>query len=451
MTERKDNRGDKLLDIHITKMKKKNRRSFIKRFTAGLGTLSITSISHRAQAEVLEDTLQQFQVSPLEKSVKDEKLWRQIKLAYTLNSNLLYLNSAGLCPQPKVVQDAVETYNRVANNGPTYYINRVLNQDISFVRQKLAILAGCSADEIALQANTIMAMYHIIFGLDWKAGDEVILTRQDYSSVKIAYEQLAQRYGVKLVWLDLDLPSNDESALVQKFAEAITPRTKLMHITHMINWVGQILPVKKICDIARSKNIVTLVDGAQTFAHLDFKIPELGCDFYATSLHKWLCAPFGTGFLYARKEKMPLVYPLYGSPEPQGDNITKFEHVGTIMRAPQYAVSNAIDFHLSIGSKLKERRLHYLKNYWVNALKDIPKLKINTAAGLDFSCGVAHFGIEGVDSQRLSHALLRKHRIHVLAVDIGKIKGIRVSPNVFTTTADLDRFISVIEKMYGNK
>ncbi|OJJ17146.1 hypothetical protein BKI52_31025 [marine bacterium AO1-C] len=432
-------------------MKKKNRRSFIKRFTATLGTLSITSISQRAQAEVLEDTWQQFQALPTEKSVKDEKLWRQIKLAYTLNPNFLYLNSAGLSPQPRVVQEAVETYNRMANNGPTYYVNRVLNQDIEFVRQKLAILAGCSSEEIALQTNTIMAMYHIIFGLDWKAGDEVILTRQDYSSVKVAYEQLAQRNGVKLVWLDLDLPSDNEDALVQQFAKAITPRTKLMHITHMINWTGQILPVKKICDIARQKNIVSLVDGAQTFAHLDFKIPDLGCDFYATSLHKWLCAPFGTGLLYARKSAMPLAYPLYGAPNPQSNDIRKFEHIGTIMRAPQYAISNAIDFHLSIGSKLKERRLQYLKNYWIDALKDIPRVKINTSPELQYSCGIGHFGVDGANSFKLNMKLAQKYRIHTLTVDLGKIKGIRVSPNVFTTTQDLDRFITAIEKIVQSK
>ncbi|HAS42527.1 MAG TPA: aminotransferase [Microscillaceae bacterium] len=432
-------------------MKNRNRRSFIKRFTAALGTLSITSVSQRAQAEVLEDTWQQFQTLSTEEAVKDEKLWRQIKLAYTLNPNFLYLNSAGLCPQPRVVQEAVETYNKIANNGPTYYVNRVLNQDIEFVRQKLAILAGCKPEEISLQANTIMALYHIIFGLDWKAGDEVILTRQDYSSVKIAYEQLAQRSGVKLVWLDLDLPSDDENAMVQKFTQAITPRTKLIHITHMINWTGQILPVKKICDIARQKNIVTLVDGAQTFGHLDFKIPELGCDFYASSLHKWLCAPFGTGLLYARKSKMPLVYPLYGSPNPQGDDITKFEHIGTVMKAPQFAISHAIDFHLSIGSKLKERRLHYLKNYCIEALQGIPGVKINTATGLQYSCGIAHFGVDGFKSMKFNTVLHRKYRIHTLAVDLGKVKGIRVSPNVFTTTQDLDRFITAVEKIVRSK
>jgi len=432
-------------------MKKKNRRSFIKRFTATLGTLSITSISQRAQAEVLEDTWQQFQTLPTEKAVKDERLWRQIKLAYTLNPNVLYLNSAGLCPQPRVVQEALEDYNKLANHGPTYYVNRVLNQDIEFVRQKLAILAGCRADEIALQANTIMALYHIVFGLDWKAGDEVILTRQDYSSVKVAYEQLAQRSGVKLVWIDLDLPCDDENAMVQKFAKAITPRTKLMHITHMINWTGQILPVKKICDIARPKNIVTLVDGAQTFGHLDFKIPDLGCDFYATSLHKWLCAPFGTGLLYARKSKLPLIYPLYGAPKPQSDHINKVEHVGTIMKASQFAISHAIDFHLSIGSKLKERRLHYLKNYWIDALKDMPGVRINTAPALQYSCGVGHFGVDGFKPFELSMALMKKYRIHALSVDIGKVTGTRVSPNVFTTTQDLDRFITAVKKIIKSK
>lgn len=430
---------------------KKNRRSFIKRFTATLGTLSITSLSQQAQAEALEDTWQQFRSLPLEAAVKDEKLWQQVKMAYTVSSNVLYLNSAGLCPQPRVVQEALNRFNNIANAGPTYYVNRFLARDIKVVRQKLAAMAGCSADEIAIQANTIQALYHVIFGLEWKAGDEVILTKQDYSSVKVAYEQLAQRVGVKLVWLDLDLPSDNEAAMIQKFAKAITPRTKLMHITHMINWTGQILPAKKLCALARKHNIVSLVDGAQTFAHLDFKIADLGCDFYATSLHKWLCAPFGTGMLYARKDKMPLVYPLYGSPSPKSDDIRKFEHVGTVMRASQLGISQAIAFHSSIGSSLKEKRLHYLKNYWINAVKDLPGVTINTATDLKFSCGIGHFGIEGMDSQKVSTKLIRIYRIHALAVDLARVKGLRVSPNVFTTTQDLDRFAAAITKITKDK
>lgn len=431
----------------MEKSKNKNRRKFIKRLTATLGTFSLMNLSNQAEAEVIRDTWNQFRSLPEDSAVTNESLWQQVKQAYTISPNLLYLNSAGLCPQPKVVQESVERYNQIANEGPTYYINRVLNKDLEIVRQRLAHLAGCQSDEIALQTNTIMAMYHVIYGLDWKAGDEVILTKQDYSSVKIAYEQLAQRSKVKLIWLDLDLPSDNEEAMVQKFTNAITPRTKLIHITHMINWTGQILPVQKICKVARQKNITTLVDGAQTFAQLDFKIPDLGCDFFATSLHKWLCAPFGTGMLYARKEKSPLVYPLYGAPDPTGNNINKFEHVGTIMRSAQYAITHAIDFHERIGSSLKTKRLHYLKNYWINAVKDIPRVKINTATDPKFSCSVAHFGIEKLTSKRAAYQLNSKYRIHVLQVDLEKIKGIRVSPNVFTTTKDLDRLIDAIQEL----
>lgn len=428
-------------------MNNKNRRSFIKRLTATLGTFSLASLPRKADAVALEDVWQQLKSLPEDASISNEKLWREVKRAYSVSSNLLYLNSAGLCPQPKVVQQVVEDYNRITNKAPTFFMNRVLISDIKAVKIKLADFAGCGVDEIALQSNTIMAMYHIVFGLNLKSGDEIILTKQDYSSVKVAYEQLAQREGVKLVWLDLDLTSSDENAIVQQFAQAITPRTKLMNITHMINWTGLILPVKKICDIARKKNVLTLVDGAQTFAHLDFKIPDLGCDFFATSLHKWLCAPFGTGMLYVRKNKAAQVYPLYGAPDPTGQDVTKFEHVGTIMKSAQLGISKAVEFHEQIGSELKEKRLRYLKNYWVKQLRELPGIQINTPDGANQSCGIAHFSHDKISSKKVAFQLLNTYRIHVLKVDLKQVQGVRVSPNVFTTTHDLDRLVNAMQKI----
>jgi selenocysteine lyase/cysteine desulfurase len=427
-------------------MNNKNRRSFIKRLTATLGTFSLASLSGKADAMVLEDVWQQLKSLPTETAVSDEKLWQQIKLAYNVSSNLLYLNSAGLCPQPTVVQRAVEEFNSITNQAPTVFMNRVLIKDINMVKQKLAAMAGCGVDEIALQANTIMAMYNIVFGLTLKRGDEIILTKQDYSSVKVAYEQVAQRQGAKLVWLDLDLTSS-EDAIVQQFAKAITPRTKLINITHMINWTGLILPVKKICDIARKRNVLTLVDGAQTFAHLNFNIPDLGCDFFATSLHKWLCAPFGTGMLYVRKNKASHVYPLHGAPDPTGNDISKFEHVGTIMKAAQLGISKAVDFHEQIGGELKEKRLRYLKNYWVKKVKELPGIQINTPDAVSQSCGVAHFSHDKVSSQKMVYALNNTYRIHTLKVNLKQVQGVRVSPNVFTTTRDLDRFVVAVQEV----
>ncbi|EAY29386.1 aminotransferase class V-fold PLP-dependent enzyme [Microscilla marina] len=428
-------------------MNNKNRRNFIKRLTATLGTFSLASLPGKADAVAMQDAWQQFKSLPEEVAVTNEKLWQQIKQAFSVSSNLLYLNSAGLCPQPKGVQQTVESYNKMANGAPTYYANRMLRQDLVIVKQKLADLAGCDSSDIALQANTIMAMYHVIFGLNLQPGDEIILTKQDYSSVKIAYEQLAKRDKIKLVWLDLDLVESNEAAIVEQFAKAITPRTRLINITHMINWTGLILPVKKICDVAREKNVLTLVDGAQTFAHLDFNIPDLGCDFFATSLHKWLCAPFGTGMLYGRKSSVAKVYPLYGAPDPTSDNVGKFEHVGTIMTAAQLGISSAIDFHHHIGSALKEKRLRYLKNYWIRGIKDLPGVQINTPTAAERSCGVAHFSYDKMTSYDLSLFLSSKHRIHALRVNLPQVKGIRVSPNVFTTTRDLDRLIKAMHKV----
>ena len=240
---------------------------------------------------------------------------------------------------------------------------RILDQGREPLREKIALLAGCSAEEIAFNRNTTEGLNTIIFGLNLKAGDEVVLTKYDYPNMMNAWKQREKRDGIKLVWIDLDLPVESDDVFVEKFANAITDKTKIVHITHMLNWTGQILPARKIADIAHKRGCQVIVDASHSFVHIDYKISDLDCDYYATSLHKWLCAPFGTGFMYIRKGMVKNVWALLSAPIPDADNIGKFEALGTRSFAAEMAIGNAIDFHYLIGSKRKEQRLRYLKNY----------------------------------------------------------------------------------------
>jgi selenocysteine lyase/cysteine desulfurase len=265
-----------------------------------------------------------------DKMATEEEFWYYIQQAFTVSPGIINLNNGGVSPAPKTVQDAMKRYYDLCNEAPSYYMWRILDQGREPLRANLAALAGCSAEEIAMNRNSSEGLETVIFGLQLKAGDEVVLSKQDYPNVINAYKQREKRDGIKLVWINLDLPSENEEYLTGQFTKAFTARTKLVNITHVINWNGQVLPVKKIAAEAHKKGIEVLVDGAHSFAHLDFKIPDLGADYFATSLHKWLYAPIGSGMLYVKKEKIKTIYPMFATADdPLKDDIRKFESLGT--------------------------------------------------------------------------------------------------------------------------
>jgi selenocysteine lyase/cysteine desulfurase len=309
---------------------------------------------------------------------------------------------------------------------------------------KLADLAGCDAEEVAINRNATEALGTVIFGLNLKKGDEVVLTKQDYPNMLQAWKQREMRDGIKLNFINLELSIENEDLIVQKFIEVFTPRTKVVMITHMINWTGQILPVKKIANIARSKGIEVLVDGAHTFAHLDYKISELDCDYYGTSLHKWLSAPIGSGMLYVRKDKIKGLWPLFPSNNPQADDIRKFEVLGTRSFPIEQAIGQAINFQNAIGNKRKEERLRFLKNYWAEKIVSLPKIKLNTSLKPAYSCALANFSIEGMTPAEIESTLFSKYKIHTSPIVWENIKGVRVAPHVYTPLKDLDRLVEAI-------
>ncbi len=424
-----------------------SRRHFFKQAAGIAGGLSLTSFLSPAFAEEMaKQTGRISGLSPLE-AASDEDFWSWVRESYTVSSNIINLNNGGVSPQPKVVQDAHIKYYQMCNEGPSYYMWRILDQGRESLRAKLADLGGCSPEEVSINRNSTEGLNTIIFGLNLKAGDEVVLTKYDYPNMMNAWKQREKRDGIKLVWIDMKLPIENDDEILNLYKNAMTDKTKILHITHMINWTGQLLPAKKIAKLAHDRGCEVIVDGAHTFAHLDYKIPDLDCDYYATSLHKWLCAPFGSGMMYIKKDKIKNVWALLSNDKPAGDDIRKFESLGTRSFASEMAIGNAIDFHNAIGSKRKEERLRYLKNFWAQKVTKNPRVKLNTSLLPQYSCALANFSIEGWKGSEIDSKLFEKHKIHTVAIEYEKINGVRVTPSVYTSMKEIDRLVTGIEEI----
>ncbi|MBK8086852.1 MAG: aminotransferase class V-fold PLP-dependent enzyme [Chitinophagaceae bacterium] len=390
---------------------------------------------------------QQFQSLHPDEALTDEDFWGWVKEQYTVSPNLLNLNNGGVSPQPKVVQDAHIRFYQFSNEAPSYYMWRTLDEGREALRGKLAELAGCDAEELAINRNATEGLNTVIFGLNLKAGDEVVLTKQDYPNMINAWKQREKRDGIKLVWLNLNLPEENDDAILQQYVKAFTSKTKIVHVTHLINWTGQFLPIRKIADEAHKRGIEVIGDGAHSFAHTDFKIPDLGCDYFATSLHKWLCAPFGSGLLWIKKEKIKNIWALLSNNEPDGTDIRKFESLGTRSFASEMAIGNAVDFQNVIGSKRKEDRLRYLTDYWNSRVSDLKRVSFLQPKNKQFYCAISNIAIEGMKPAEVAGTLHTKHKIHTVAIDWENIHGVRVTPHVYTSTKDLDRLIAAIRSM----
>lgn len=423
------------------------RRTFFQKSIGVAGALSLSPIVSRAAVEDLSDALVALnKVSPL-KALNDEDLWARMAQAFTVSSSIINLNNGGVSPQPKVVQDAVDRYYHLSNEAPTYYMWQILDKGREPVRRKLADLAGTSPEEIAINRNATEALATVTWGHTMNKGDEVVMTKQDYPNMIHSWKQKELRDGIKINWLNLVLPIENEDEIVNAFVGATTSKTKVWHITHMINWTGQILPVKKLCEEARKRSIISIVDGAHTFAHLDFKLTDFNPDFLGTSLHKWLCAPFGTGMLYVKKDNIAGLWPLFPNDKPQGADIRKFETLGTRSFAQEQAIGQAVDFHNAIGSKRKADRLHYLKNYWCEKVVKSPRVKLNVSLRPEFACALGNFSIDGIPPETVANRLMGEFQIHTSAIKWENISGVRVTPHIYTTTKDLDRFVEAVLKI----
>jgi len=315
------------------------------------------------------------------------------------------------------------------------------------IKKKLAKMAGVSHEEIVITRNTTEALDTVISGMDLKKGDEALMTNQDYGSMLQAFDMRAKRFGIKNNIISIPLHPKNSMEIVKAFEKGITPKTKVILVTHLINLTGQILPARDIADMAHERGIEVIVDAAHSFAHLDFRIPDLDCDYFGTSLHKWLCCPLGAGMMYMKKEKIAKTWPLFGDTAIPLDDIRKFEHIGTHPVSTNLTIATAIKFHNSIGSKRKEERLRYLKNYWVNKVKDLPKVIINTPFDDDKSCGIGNFAIEGMKPDDVANYLFDKYKIFTVGINREAIKGVRVTPHLYTTLSELDLLVTAIKEL----
>jgi selenocysteine lyase/cysteine desulfurase len=426
-----------------------NRRNFLYRAAAAAGALALTPWAAQAKAEAVTHALTRLNQLTPAAAATDEELWAMMAQAFTVSPAILNLNNGGVSPQPKVVQDAVTRYYHLSNETPTYYMWQILDKGREPLRKKLALLAGVHADELAVNRNATEALGICTWGIDMQKGDEIVMTRQDYPNMVHAWKQRELRHGIKINWINLSLPIENDDTFINAFVQATTPRTKIWHITHIINWTGQIMPAAKLCAEARRRGIATIVDAAHTFAHLDYKISEMGCDYYGTSLHKWLCAPFGTGMLYIRKPLIEKTWPIFPNDKPQSPDIRKFEALGTRSFAPELAIGQAIDFHLAIGAQRKQQRLHYLKNYWCEGIRKHPRVRLHVSLKPEYGCALGTFSIDGMTPGEVSSKLFADHQVHTTAIEWENIHAVRVTPHVYTTTRDLDRFIEAVLKIAG--
>lgn len=376
---------------------------------------------------------------------RNEDLWREVQLAFTGDKTKINLNNGGCCPSPRVVQEAMERLLAFSNDLPTHNLWQILEPQREPLRQRMAKQWKCDPEELAFTRNTSESLQTLQFGLELQRGDEVITTTQDYPRMLTAFEQRGRRDGIVLKKIQIPVPCEAPGLVVQRFEEAITPRTRMILMCHAINLTGQLLPVREVVGMARKRGIPVIVDGAHTFAHLDFTFPDLDCDFFGTSLHKWLYAPHGTGLLYVRRDKIPSVWPLMAAPEAMQADIRKFEEIGTHPAANTLAIAEALTFHQGIGPRRKLERLYYLREVWTRRLGAQPRVRFNTSLDRRHSIGIGNVQVEGLDTVKLQAHLWTKHRIWTTAIVHEEFNGLRITPSVQTTLEELERFCEAIE------
>lgn len=417
-----------------------NKRTFLKRASA----LSLASL---APFGALAEWLKKYEHIPADELAGDETFWEGIRKGYRLKPDYINLENGYYCFVPNETLENYINHIREVNYQGSYYMRTVQFDNKRKMAAKLAEVAGCSPDELVITRNTTESLDLVISGVDWKAGDEAVMAEQDYGAMLDMFKQVSKRYGMvnKIVSLPLN-PASDEE-IVNVYASAITSKTKLLMVCHMVNITGQILPIRKICDMAHSKGVQVLVDGAHAFAHIKYSLRDLDCDYYGTSLHKWLSVPLGAGFLYVKKGNSGKVWPLFGDEGRKEDDVLRLNHIGTHPVATDLAIANAIDYYQTIGAERKEVRLRYLQNYWTSKVRPMKHIILNTPEDPKRSCGIANVGIRNMKPGDMAKMLLDKYKIWTVAIDGAGVHGCRITPNIYTTPAELDVFVKALQEM----
>jgi selenocysteine lyase/cysteine desulfurase len=380
-----------------------------------------------------------------EEVARDESVWSDVQRAFSVDRSLINLNNGGVSPSPSGVQEAMKRYLDFSNAAPVHTMWQVLQPQKETIRRELARELGCDAEELAITRNASEGLQICQLGLDLSRGDEILTTNQDYPRMLTTFEQRARREGVVLKKISIPTPCEDEDEIVRRFAAELTPRTRVILACHVINLTGQILPIAALARLARSRGVPLIVDGAHAFAHFPYQIADLECDYYATSLHKWLFAPHGTGFLFVRSTAIPGLWPMMAAPEKLDRDIRKFEEIGTHPVANYLSIGEALSFHRGIGAERKAARLRALRDRWAGRLLEHERIRLHTSLKPQFSCGLATVQVEGVDAVALCEHLWNKHRILTTAIVHEEFQGLRITPSVYTTLPELDRFCEAIE------
>lgn len=414
-----------------------NKRQFIKTFAA-------TAAAIPAFGKSFGKALEKIQSQTPEEAARNEEFWAEVRRGYKIKPDYINLENGYYCFTPQETLQNFIGHVQEINFQGSYYMRTRQFDDKAEIRKKLAALAGCSHEELIVTRNTTESLDTVIAGIDWKAGDEAVMAEQDYGAMLDMFKLQARRYGIvnKIVSIP-NHPVSDEE-LVSVYEKAITPKTRLLMICHMINITGHILPVRKICDMAHAKGVEVMVDGAHAFAHINYKISDLGCDYYGSSLHKWLSVPLGTGILYVKKDKIAKLWQMFGDMGYKDDDIRKLNHTGTNPVHTDLTIADAISFYEKLGRDRKEARLRYLQEYWTRQVRNLPNIVLNTPAESHRACGIANVGIATMKPGDLAKTLLEKYKVWTVAIDSPTVKGCRITPNVYTTTAELDSFVKAL-------
>ena len=423
-----------------------SRRAFLGAGTTGAFAFAFTNESLTKVAEAAARTAG---AAPGDLAA-DETYWRDVQQAFTLDRTIINLNNGYTCPSPRVVHEALKRYLDISNQAPIQYMWNLLEPNIESVRRKLAAEAGCDQEELAITRNASEGLQICQLGIDLQPGDEVVTTNQDYGRMLDTWDQRVRRDKIKVTKISFPVPTTNVSELVSRIEQAVTPRTKVIHFCHITNLTGQLFPVRDIARMARSRGIQTIVDGAHAFAHFPFKLRDLEMDYYGTSLHKWLLAPVGTGFLYVRRENIEKLWPLTPAAASKTKDIRKFEEVGTHPAANHNAIAEALTFHQTIGVERRAARMRYLTDRWADRLEKHPRVKILTSRLPNQSWGLANISLQGVDTQKAYEMLWSKYRIITAPIKHAEYQGLRITPNIYTTLEELDTFGDAIEDLLKN-
>ena len=377
----------------------------------------------------------------------EENFWLQVRKDYSLKPDYINLESGYYNIIPNPTLNHMIDHARMVNYEGSYYMRTVQWDQKNAMAAKLAKVVGTSAKNLIITRNTTESLDMVIKGMKWKKGDEAVYAKQDYGAMKMMFEQVSRRYGTKNIIVSVpNHPTSDEE-IVRIYQNAITSRTKLLMVCHMVNITGQILPIKKICQMAHKKGVQVMVDGAHCVGHFQFKIDDLECDYYGSSLHKWLAVPLGTGMLYVRDKHIDNLWPVYAEHHREPGDIARLNHTGTHPVYHDLSIENAIEYYAMLGAERKEARLRYLQEYWSSKVRTHPNIVVNTPKESFRACGIANVGLKNLKPQELAKQLMDRYQIFTVAIDYANVQGCRISPNVFTTTQELDVFVKALQEL----